>query len=394
MTARTRVLIATRYAEACQSLTGIVSQRPEYDVVPRLITNGHTDPLYGLDWTPDVLVLRFDDDNLEELASLTAMDPAARPPLIVVGPAGSTRAMQLAIRSGARDFLPEPVDEEELFAALARIRQESRETGAAGQGRVHVVIGAAGGVGASLLAMNMAHMMTDDGRSTVLLDLDLNYSPLAGMLEATAENGLLEALDSVDDLDELALQGFLARHPSGLALLSNVAPGVVLSRDLSPDRLGALVRLLRQHHRHVFIDLPRFVDGLSASAMEEADHIVIVVQQSLAHIRNASRLLDIVTRELAIPMERVRLLVNRYQKNATVELKDIRRALRMDKLFLIPNRYKLAADSLNAGVPLLEADGGSALTKALREVQRSLGDVQPQRREGLLARALPKFARS
>ena len=76
----------------------------------RLISNGHTDPLHGVHPAPDVLVLRFDAESLAELATLAQSSPDTRPPLIVVGPAGSAEAMRLAVRSGARDFLAEPLN--------------------------------------------------------------------------------------------------------------------------------------------------------------------------------------------------------------------------------------------------------------------------------------------
>ena len=394
MVAALRILVATRSPAACKALSGILAKYPEFDCVPRLISNGHTDPLYGLDWAPDALVLRFDDENLDELTSIQAMDPAARPPLIVVGPAGGTRAMQLAIRAGARDFLPEPVDERELVQALHRIRDEGESKRSSGQGDVHAVVGAAGGAGASLIAANVAHMMARDKLGTALVDLDINYSPLPHYLDVTSENGLLEAVDAVEDLDEVAIQGFLAKHESGLKLMSNVSRGVTLSRDLSADRMGALLMLMASHFQHIVVDCPRYVDNFNAAALETATNVVIVVQQTLLHVRNAVRLQQIVTRDLAVPESRIQVVVNRYNKNLPVELNDIRRALQRQQLFLVPNQYKLAAESLNAGVPLLDADASSGLTKAIRGLQRSLGGVVVKERGGLLSRALPKFARN
>ena len=89
-----------------------------------------------------------------------------RPPLIVVGPAGSPEAMRLAIRSGARDFLAEPLNADEFVAALERLRHEPRRPTPTGSRRTSWSwSGAAGGVGTSFVACNLAHAIAEaDGR--------------------------------------------------------------------------------------------------------------------------------------------------------------------------------------------------------------------------------------
>jgi pilus assembly protein CpaE len=157
MAHKLKVLLASRSAEALKRLEAGLAGAPGLAVTSRLISNGHTDPLHGLQSNPDVLVLRFDADSLAELATLAQSGPDNRPPLIVVGPAGSPEAMRLAIRSGARDFLAEPLNAEEFVAALERLRHEPRRPDAPRQpADVMVVLGAAGGVGTSFVACNLA----------------------------------------------------------------------------------------------------------------------------------------------------------------------------------------------------------------------------------------------
>src|SRR5262245_17993367 len=133
------------------------------------------------------------------------MDPASRPPLIVVGPPANAEAMRLAIRSGAQDFLVEPLQSAELIASLARVRREPRREAERAPGVIDVVVGAAGGVGASFIACNLAHLTVAAAeRSCLLLDLDVNYAPLTHFLDLNPERGLIEALETVETLDEHA----------------------------------------------------------------------------------------------------------------------------------------------------------------------------------------------
>src|SRR5262245_60114328 len=126
MTKTLKVLLASRSPEALKALTGALAGAPGLHCSTRLISNGHTDPLHGVHPSPDLLVLRFDASSLAELATLAQSSPDTRPPLIVVGPAGSPEAMRQAIRAGARDFLVEPLNADEFVAAVERLRHEPR----------------------------------------------------------------------------------------------------------------------------------------------------------------------------------------------------------------------------------------------------------------------------
>ena len=148
------------------------------DVRAHVITNGHVDPLQGVDFAPDLVLLHIEPNRTAELSAWAARPASSRPPLIVVGPGGHAEATRLAIRSGARDFLPEPVDRSDLVATVQQVVAELRAQRTQRRGTVHVFVGAAGGVGSSFIAANVAHMLVAHAqRQAALVDLDLNFAP-------------------------------------------------------------------------------------------------------------------------------------------------------------------------------------------------------------------------
>jgi pilus assembly protein CpaE len=388
----TKILLASRVAAPLRALEHCFAQQSEFEVHARLITNGHMDPLHGLSFQPEVVVLYFNAEHLAELTAWTGKDSASRPPLIVVGPAGHAEAMRLAIRSGAKDFLAEPVVAAELIAALQRVRDEAHRHRAVGvAGNVFAIVGAAGGAGASFVATNVARILAGDtGRSSapgpMLVDLDLNFAPLSHYLDLHPDRGLLQALEVADALDEVALGGYGARHRSGLRLLSATGGPTVLSKDVAAEKLSQLIEVLATYHPQVVVDLPHVLDSLTATVFNLATHVVLVLQQSLLHVRNAARLLQILKSELGVPPERIRLVVNRYEKDALVELADIRRSLNIETALTIPSHYRSALESADSGVPLYEADRNSPVARALQELATALTGEANVRRRGLLRR--------
>jgi pilus assembly protein CpaE len=390
----TRVLITGRSGSALQLFKGYLQEVPNLELRVNVIGNGHTDPLHDSNFAPDIVLLHFEAQQTAELAAWAARPAEGRPALIVVGPGGHADTTRLAIRSGARDFLPEPVSKADLLAALEQVRAGLREQMAPGRGAIHAFVGAAGGAGSSFIAANVAHLLASQAkRRTTIVDLDLNFSPIAHHLNLRAERGLLEALDEVGSLDAHALAGFGAEHASGLRLYCSTAQHAVLSKDVPPDRLATFIGLLSAHNQHVVIDAPHAVDGLAATAFGMAADIYVVLQQSTLHVRNATRVIRILRDELAVPPQRIRILVNRYAKNAVLQLDDISRALSMEIAATVPSNYQHALESSDSGVPLHEFDRGAAITRSLLEIVTQITGAKAER-PGLLRRALPSFLRS
>ena len=291
MTRKLQVLLVSRSARALEVLAEGLAGATDIAYSTRLLGNGQTDPLYGLQSVPDVLVLRFDADSLAELAKMAETSPDSRPPLIVVGPAGNADAMRLAVRSGARDFLAEPVKPEELIAVLDRLRNEPRR-GAVEPRRAEttVVIGAAGGVGASMVACNLAHALATATKApTLLLDLDTNAAPLASFLDLTPERGLPAALAEVESLDEHALQGYVTKHRSGIHLMGAPARSLVSGKDLDPARFASLMGILAANYQHIVVDASHTLDDLSVTTLGMARTVVLVVQQSVVQLKQAAQ---------------------------------------------------------------------------------------------------------
>lgn len=390
----TRVLVVGRARASVETLKAYLHGAPGLDVRAHIVTNGHVDPLEGIDFTPDIVLLHFEAKRTAELSAWAERPKEDRPTLIVVGPGGDGDATRLAIRSGARDFLPEPVGKADLVSTVQQVRAELRARATQGRGAIHAFVGAAGGAGASFIAANIACLLAKHAQQrTALVDLDLNFSPTAHHLNSTSQRGLLEALDEVGSLDAEALGGFGARHESGLQLYSSTTRHAILSKDVQSDRLSTFIGFLAVQNQHVVIDVPHAIDNLTATAFGLATEIYVVLQQSTLHVRNATRLLRILREELSVAPQRLKVLVNRVSKSSLLQIDDISRALGVEVFASVPNHYQQAMESSDSGVPLYEVDRSAAITGALLGIVGQMTGAKTGR-PGLLRRVLPSFLRS
>ncbi|MGH8353197.1 MAG: AAA family ATPase [Pseudomonas sp.] len=383
-----RLLISSRDAGALQHLQSISQRIHRLQVNTRLVSNGHTDPLYGLEQLPDFLLLRVSHLWREELAALMQRPAHERPPLLVCGPLDEREGMRLAMHAGARDFLPEPVSAEDLLAALGRMVTEARAGGSSG-GKLVSVMNAKGGSGATLLACNLAHQLSAKG-NTLLLDLDLQFGSVAHYLDVHPAHSHVEVLQQIGDMDSVALRGFCSHFSPTLHVLGGRENELCLPQDVHIEQLEALLQLARSTYDWVVVDLPRQIDHLTGITLEQADRVYIVVQQSLSHLKDASRLARILRDELAVRGEHLQVVVNRYNKAAPISLRDIGAALRCTELQKLPNDFTVVSQSQNTGVPLDLQAPRAPITLALHELSKELIGKE-EAEQGLLKRAFSRF---
>jgi pilus assembly protein CpaE len=228
-----------------------------------------------------------------------------------------------------------------------------------------------------------------------LLDLDMQFGTLGQYLDLRTQHGLLGALDMAEDLDAVALDAYMAKHSSGLSLLGPLHEELVLTRDIPLDRFRHLLDLSKDSYSYTIVDLPRQIDDVSAAVYERADRVVLVVQQDLANIRDASRLRKILTSQLAVPDDRVMVVVNRYDKSNPVELDDICKSLGIEKdnVMRVPNHYRDVAESVNMGIPMLEHARNSSVTTGLLNLASRISGRESTGKTGLFSKAVSTMIR-
>lgn len=375
---RIRVLVSTFEQAHGDLLRQLLDGESDLEVQVRLCPDGTSNPLEGVDPLPDVLV-SFPGAQWATVLDSMRSSGAPAIPTIMIGADSDMRAMREAMHAGARDYFASPVPRAELLQAVRLIGREKAAGGGAtgnGQslGQLVSVISAKGGSGASVIACNLAHVIANATNEPVaLIDLDLQFGALPLALDLEQSHSLMDALAGASRLDALALQGYMAKHASGVHVLSAMAEEVPMPWNIETGALERVIKLAREKYRYVVVDLPRQIDPLTTAVMARSQKIVVVMQQSLAHVRNAKRMVRVLTRDLAITPETVTVVVNRYDDKHPVGLKDIQETVRPHALVTVPNAFREVSRSLDGGQTLLQMDRHGAVIRALRHLAEGLG---------------------
>jgi pilus assembly protein CpaE len=312
---------------------------------------------------PDLAIVVVDDDVEQSLALIETL--SASHPGVALLPAGTDREAALilrVVRAGAREFLPLPAPTVELVEAVRRLRP--RRTSAEGPTgprgpQVIAVTGAAGGVGCTSLAVNLATSVAKvSRRDTVIADFDLLLGSLEECLGVIPDNSLEVVVRNIDEIDPGLLRRWLPRHPSGLYVLPHPV-ALEDSARVDADSLRRVLHLLRETFDTVVIDTSKGLQSADFLAFEAADVILVVLQLTLIGTRNTVRLLQYLRMFEGLG-EKVRLVVNRVNSpHSEISTKKAVELLKTEIDWLVPNATKLFHPARKQGVPIDEVDGGA-----------------------------------
>src|ERR1043165_9117683 len=265
-----------------------------------------------------------------------------------------------SMRTGARDFIRLPINDDELATVINRTADfvaEHADDEPKKRGQAIAVFSPKGGCGTSLIATNLA--MTQK-TPTVLVDLNLQSGDLELMLGLKPKFSLADVVENRDRLDDALLASYITPHSKNVSLLA--APTKAESaEDIQPKHIYEVMELLRQRFDNVVIDTPHSFDSVTISALDHADQILVVLTLEIHAIRSTRRALEIFDR-LGYPRKKVRLVVNRYSKNIELDQKQVEDFLGERVVAFIQSDYKAAVNSINLGQPLVESAPGSLVT--------------------------------
>jgi pilus assembly protein CpaE len=272
-----------------------------------------------------------------------------------------------AMRAGVNEFVTHPVSAPELQAAVKRLAGNLTPSA---RGDIYAFIGAKGGVGTTTVAVNVATALAEATRdSTLLVDMNMTCGDAAVFLGAEPRFSVVDALENVQRLDTAFFSSLVVRSKPGLDLLG--ASARPAAAQFVPTQFRALFDFAAQAYRHTVLDLARS-DTTAMDSLDTATRIVIVVNQELATVRNASRLAATLRQRYGAG--RLSLVLSRTDRRAEIGHDDVERTVGMAVSHTFPSDYRLALQAMNKGRPIV-LDHQNELSAAFSTFARDLGGV-------------------
>jgi Flp pilus assembly CpaE family ATPase len=353
-------------------------------------------------------------DDLSAAARLLDSDPAET--LVVIGPqAGTDEALGFAsalrmvrpavgvilvrertdvallsqaLQSGVREVV-QAGDHAALAAACRRSRDVSwrilaattTEQGArTADGKVITVFTNKGGVGKTMLAVNLGVALAQKGTNQVcVVDLDLPSGDVAISLLLDPARTIADAVSMTGHIDKTGAASLLTRYRPGLeTLLAPVTPGD--AEKIPPSLVGELLAVLRTMFDYVVVDTPPQLNEHVLTALDASAHHVLVTNPDVPSLKNLRVVLDVLDM-LSYPADIRSIILNRAEPKLRLSEEDVERVIRTPVTVRIPADRGVTI-AINKGTPITIAKPRHPASKAIIGFARQRLLPQPAPRRG------------
>jgi pilus assembly protein CpaE len=352
----------------------------------------------------DVFILELDDANQQRTFSSIRSTVSAASQTEVFLTAGRTdpQMMLEAFRLGVKEYIPQPVNPQEMESILARFEERLRArvpTRDRKAGRMVSIIGAKGGVGTSMVATNLAAATKHvaPSKSVAIVDLNIQNSDLSLFLDLSTSAGLRDLSQDLSRLDETILNSVLMKHKTGIDLLPSGYDGLSGMTPASGCVTHTL-DLMQSLYDTVFIDCGHALD-VTKEALDFSSTVILVTALNVPAVRRTKQLLD-VFHDAHYGSNKIMLVVNRYCPRDEELLRHTEDTLKRKVDGLIPNDYGSTNRAMNDGQPLPTLAPRAAITQwflqqgeifgvAHREAGSAATTSKNDKKGSFLARYLP-----
>ncbi len=330
----------------------------------------------------EVIIINLSDQALSELDSIEHAKLIDKI-IIIIGDKTNNQLLSKAISARVSEFIDQSHYQRDLIVIVKKaLLHNTQTTNKSNQRKLNVVMNAKGGSGASFIASNIAYILSQLASSnTALIDLDLQFGSIGLNFDIAPKYTIEKVLNDIKDMDYLDLEAHMVNYQNSLQLLLPSSEEIILNAEIDPNSIKSLLYLMKRNYNHIIVDIPRLIDPLSINTLEQADHITVVVQQSLAHYRDGRRLINILNKDLDIPLNKIVVIINRYDSKNSLNKAELANILNHKNIFTITNDFKKVTSASDLGVPLSHSAPRSRITNDLRSIAHYLGDIEIKNQE-------------
>ena len=327
--------------------------------------------------SPDLLIYELGENfekDMEVIQSLLAGGEVNE--VFLTAGSVDSRILMQAMRIGVKEFLAQPIDQDEVRQALERFTE--RQLGIVDclprkNGKIISIFGSKGGVGTTTIAVNLAVSLAQSkSRNAVaLVDMNTLFGEIPLFLEISPQFHWGEITKNIERLDNTFLSNILTNHQSGIQVLPSPA---YLNGHVrpTPEIMTRLLSLMRQMFDHIIVDGGQSTDDTSLKILEMSDTLLLITILSLPCLSNTNKLLKSFTDLGYVGAENIKVVLNRNMKKGEISNKDAEAGIGRELYWTIPNDFGTTMTAINNGKPLLNIAPKALITKNIQDLANSL----------------------
>ncbi|MBX7513708.1 AAA family ATPase [Qipengyuania sp. GH38] len=326
-----------------------------------------------------IAVVEIDSEDPASLARLERLR-AKRPGLPVIAGLqdAPVRTVRSLLRKGVSDVLELPFSSEELIAAIVDVARDAKPTQPAIPTKlapVVAVLGAAGGVGASTVATQLATMMSSrlgEGARTALIDLSLQSGDAGAYLDKSPRMTISHLFEAIDKIDDELMRSVAVDCGDDLDLFA--APDDIDPiESASADAIARMLRETRKRYSAVVLDMPSTLPNWAMPILLSADEVVVVGVGRISALRHVKRKLSLL-QMLGRDRENISVVLNRlsgglFKRSDVTQMEEL---LGYDVVQTLEEDSQLVEEAQLQGVSVTALQKRARLSRQIADLATSI----------------------
>lgn len=326
-----------------------------------------------------VLFLRADSVyNVYDLSQeISVLYPQAYIILIVPD---NMENLKKAMQMGASDTLRSSYEAGELSEAIlyaikfmqhrANIDQNSITLPKV-ESRVIAVSSPKGGVGKTVLTINLAVSLAKMGKKVAIIDGNLQFGDVAMYCNLKPKRTIYEWVKEGYGRDTNPLSQYMTNCEFDVSILA--APQrPEFFEGISEQHIKDAIEEAKKKFDIVLIDMSTYLSEFHLRCLDLADDILLLTTNELSVLRLCQLYLE--TLESIQLKGKVKLILNQYQKGQSLEVKKVEEIIGMDIYHTLPEQKSIVLGSINAGYPFVLTNARSPIGKTVLKLSKNLFD--------------------
>jgi len=350
---------------------------------------------------PDLILLDGmmpEMDGWEVCRRIRANKEISSTPIIMFSAVNEAEQKLAGFEAGADDYLTKPTEPVELaervkallegmqprheisvepIAAGEKIATSKKETvihptaALSSDKKLIAVLGVRGGVGTTILSLNLAYCLSQTERETVLVDLDIKQGHIGLYLNQKTTNGLNELARLPEGMVAEGVPSQLTRYRKNLQLLLTENNLMGNDNEPSPIQIGEVMAALNHSGHNVVVDCARGLTAVNRPIIEQADEIIICLPPERAALSIAKQFLPKLQDSL-FPSVRLHTVLVDFKGQVNIPQQAIEDFLGCPLAAIISVKPREINRAMNKNLPLIEAMPEAQAATTIRQLAQQI----------------------
>lgn len=405
-----KVLVVDDIAETRENIRKLLQFESDFEIVGAA-RNGQEGIDLAKELQPDVILM---DINMPDIDGITATEiireQVPHSQIVILTVQTDPSYMRRAMLAGARDFLTKPPSVDEMIGAIRRAgelaheeREKSKTTftmkpgnGSAPvsmnrDGKVISVFSPKGGVGKTMVAVNLAVSLQREETPVVLVDGNMEFGDVMVFVNQQAKNSIVDLAPRAEELDPEVIEEVTILHsPSGIKILAGPTRPEH-AENVNGEQFSKVLQYLCNFYSYVLVDCSSSLTDVTLAAIDISDLIILVTTQEIPAIKDSRMFLDLL-KPLNISRDRLLFVMNKHDKRIGIKPEKISENFKQEIKVIIPFEEKVVLPSINRGVPFMMGEKAKSINRSFVSLTEAVRKQLSNGNEKQAAEAKEKVA--